>query len=89
MKRKSKFEIRRDKAKEWRWRFIAGNGQITAGPGEGYKRKAACLKAIQRHKEEVAAAVIVEASELDAWVHDDSGARRYWKAPVKKGKGKK
>lgn len=25
-----------DKAGEWRWRLVAGNGQIVAVPGEGF-----------------------------------------------------
>jgi len=62
-KKQSKFEVYRDKAKEWRWRFVAGNGQVTAGPEEGYKRKSACMASILRHKAAVWGAAVVEAPE--------------------------
>lgn len=34
-----KFEIYKDRKKEWRWRLKARNGKIIAVSGEGYKRK--------------------------------------------------
>ena len=40
-----KIVIYRDTAGEWRFRFVAGNGQIVAA-SEGYKSKRACLKGI-------------------------------------------
>jgi uncharacterized protein YegP (UPF0339 family) len=41
--RTHKLTLYRDKKKQWRWRFTAPNGRITACSGEGYKRKADCL----------------------------------------------
>jgi uncharacterized protein len=46
-----KFEVYRDKAREWRWRLRAANGRIIADSGEGYKQRARCLSglaAVQR-----------------------------------------
>ena len=37
--RKSRIEVYRDGASEWRWRFIAPNGRIMADSGEGYRTK--------------------------------------------------
>jgi uncharacterized protein YegP (UPF0339 family) len=37
---KLKFELYKDKAGEFRWRLKAGNGQIMATGGQGYKEKA-------------------------------------------------
>lgn len=34
-----RFELYKDKKKEWRWRLVAVNGQIMADSAEGYKRK--------------------------------------------------
>ncbi len=34
-----KFELYKDKKKEWRWRLKASNGKIIADSGEGYKNK--------------------------------------------------
>jgi uncharacterized protein YegP (UPF0339 family) len=31
-------EVYKDEAGEWRWRVIAGNGEIVASSGEGFKR---------------------------------------------------
>jgi uncharacterized protein YegP (UPF0339 family) len=47
---KMKFEIYRDAAKEFRWRLKAGNGQIMATAGQGYKAKADCTKSVERLK---------------------------------------
>ena len=38
-------EVYKDEAKEWRWR-CKNKGRIKADSGEGYKRKASCLKSI-------------------------------------------
>jgi uncharacterized protein YegP (UPF0339 family) len=31
-------EVFQDEAGEWRWRVIAGNGEIVASSGEGFRR---------------------------------------------------
>jgi uncharacterized protein YegP (UPF0339 family) len=36
---KPKFEVYKDKAKEWRWRLVSTNGRTIADSGEGYKNK--------------------------------------------------
>lgn len=40
-----KFEIFKDKKEEWRFRFVAPNGEIMA-TSEGYKQKQSCLDSI-------------------------------------------
>lgn len=47
-----KFEVYRDKAEEWRWRFRASNGKIIADSGEGYQNKQDCLHGIELIKTE-------------------------------------
>lgn len=55
-KRQCRFEMYRDRNREWRWRFRARNGKITASSaGDGYKRPGACRKAIDRHVAEAGA----------------------------------
>lgn len=44
-----KFEVYKDKAGEFRFRFRASNGEIMF-TGEGYKQKQSCLKAIESIK---------------------------------------
>lgn len=60
MKRPSTFELYRDKARKYRWRFVASNGQITSGPQQGYTRKASALRSINRHIDAVMSAEVVE-----------------------------
>jgi hypothetical protein len=41
-----KFQIFKDAAGEFRWRFVAPNGQTVAVSGEGYKSRQSCLDGI-------------------------------------------
>jgi uncharacterized protein YegP (UPF0339 family) len=41
-----KYKVYRDVAKNWRWRFVARNGEIIAVSSEGYKNRIDCLYAI-------------------------------------------
>lgn len=40
------FEVYKDEANEWRWRFKATNGRIIADSAEGYVGKDDCLAGI-------------------------------------------
>ncbi len=51
-----KFEVYTDAKDEFRFRLLAGNGEVIA-VGEGYKNKSDCLKAIQLLKDCSAAPV--------------------------------
>ena len=55
-----RFEIYRDKKKEYRWRLVAKNGKTIADSGEGYKRRAGCMKAISSLRIKVSGAEVVE-----------------------------
>lgn len=44
----------------WRWRLVAANGKIVADSGESYVKRSAILKAIDRVKDLMAAAGVVE-----------------------------
>jgi uncharacterized protein YegP (UPF0339 family) len=55
---KYEFEVYQDKAKEYRWRLKASNGQIVAASSEGYKTKADCQKAIDLIKKGAAKAEV-------------------------------
>ena len=55
----TKFEVYKDEAGEWRWRFIASNGRIIAVAGEGYINKSDCLHGIELVKSEAPEAEIV------------------------------
>jgi len=55
-----KFIVYKDDAKEYRWRLRSKNGNILCDSGEGYKRKAGCLKAIEKVKNQAAYSEVVE-----------------------------
>ncbi len=46
------FEVYKDKAGEWRWRFQASNSKKIADSGEGYKDQKDCLHGIELIKRE-------------------------------------
>lgn len=54
-----KFEMYKDKAGEFRFRFRAPNGQLMFS-GEGYKKKQGALKAIESIKKNVPNAEVNE-----------------------------
>ena len=45
------FQVYKDSAGEWRWRLVAGNDQVIADSGEGYRDKKDCLHAIELVKD--------------------------------------
>ena len=53
----AKFVVYHDKAKKFRFRLLATNGEIIA-TGEAYESKASCLKGIQSIQKNAPAAVI-------------------------------
>jgi uncharacterized protein YegP (UPF0339 family) len=59
MPRKSKFELYRDRKKEWRWRLVSSNGNIVADSSEGYRRRDTASASIGRFIKSVQTARIV------------------------------
>lgn len=51
------FQVYEDAAGEWRWRLVAGNEQVIADSGEGYRDKRDCLHAIELVKDSKEATV--------------------------------
>ena len=51
------FQVYRDEGDEWRWRLVAGNGQIIAVSGEGYRERRDCLHGVELVKDSKEAAV--------------------------------
>lgn len=45
-----RFEIYQDSRDEWRWRYVAENGNKMANGGEGYKNKGDCEHGIDTMK---------------------------------------
>lgn len=56
------FEMYQDGKEEYRWRLKAGNGQVIATGGQGYKAKADCKHAIDVIQKGAAGAKVVEAA---------------------------
>ena len=53
-----KYEIYRDTVSEWRWRFIAANGEIIAVSSEGYVNKSDCSYSISLVKTSITVPVV-------------------------------
>ena len=56
----ARFELYKDKAGEYRWRFVSGNGRIIATSSEGYKAKGDCQNGIELIKREAPSAQVEE-----------------------------
>ncbi|AKU15770.1 YegP family protein [Luteipulveratus mongoliensis] len=46
MARAPKITVYRDVLGDWRWRYVAANGQTLAGSSEGYVRRIDCVRAM-------------------------------------------
>lgn len=66
-----KFEYYRSSKHAWRWRLVGRNGEIVAS-GEGYTRKASCLRAIERMKADIPNAIVEMADAVDGLVEHTS-----------------
>ena len=54
------FELYKDNASEYRWRFVSTNGRIIATSSEGYKAKGDCQNGIDLIKREAQTAQVIE-----------------------------
>ena len=59
----AKFQVFKDAKGEFRWRLRAGNNEIIATSGEGYKAKADCQHGIELVKRDAPAAPVDEITE--------------------------
>jgi len=76
-----KFVVYHDKAKKFRFRLLASNGEIIAS-GEAYESKAACMNGIKSIQKSAAAAKIID----ETIVKEEAAGK---KAAGKKAAGKK
>ena len=56
----AQFELYKDNAGEYRWRFVSTNGRIIATSSEGYVAKGDCQNGIDLVKREAQAAPVIE-----------------------------
>ena len=52
--REAKIQYYRDRRGKWRWRFVAGNGEIVAVSSQGYVRKADAIAGLDLLEEHLA-----------------------------------
>ena len=48
----AEFQLYKDKAGEFRWRFVSTNGRVISASSEGYARKTGAVRSIEIMKEE-------------------------------------
>ncbi|QCC50506.1 HVO_2922 family protein [Halapricum salinum] len=65
------FEIYRDSAGEWRWRFVHKNGNILAAASEGYTRRRDAKRSVDSIREDVA--------DADFEVYEDNRGDHRWR----------
>lgn len=58
-----KFELYRDRSSQYRWRLIAGNGEIVAS-SEAYTQLSSARRSAERVREIAGTAIITEHSNL-------------------------
>ena len=84
----AKFVIYYDKAKKFRFRLLASNGEIIAS-GEAYESKASCLNGIKSIKKNAPEAPIVDETIAKEPKKADAKKGAAKKAPAKKAAAKK
>jgi uncharacterized protein YegP (UPF0339 family) len=72
-----KSEVYQDAAQDFRWRLKAGNGEVLATAGQGYKAKADCAKGVERLK--------AEADKLAYEDYQDDAKEFRWRAKAPNG----
>ena len=55
-----KYVMKQDNRDEWRWKYVASNGETIAVSSEGYKNKTDCRHSINLVKQSKDAAVVEE-----------------------------
>jgi uncharacterized protein YegP (UPF0339 family) len=65
------FEIFRDAAGQWRWRFVHENGRILGDSGEGYSRRRDARRAVDRIRDNV--------GDYEFEVYEDRGGKYRWR----------
>lgn len=65
MKRAAKYEVYRDRSHGYRWRLVAGNGQIIADSAEAYSRGADARRAAKEARR-AARTTVIESLHLPA-----------------------
>ena len=76
-KERLKFEVYQDAAQEFRWRLKAGNGEVLATSGQGYRAKTDCQKGMERIEK--------EADKLVFEVYQDHANEFRWRAKATNG----
>jgi uncharacterized protein YegP (UPF0339 family) len=71
------FEIYRDSAGEWRWRFVHKNGNILAAASEGYSRRRDAKRSVDSIREDV--------SDVDFEVYEDNREEHRWRLKAANG----
>jgi len=65
------FEVYRDQAADWRWRFVHKNGNILADSGEGYTRRNDANRAVNRIRDRI--------DDYEFEVYEDSAGEYRWR----------
>jgi len=73
------FRVFEDAAGEWRWRFVAGNGEIIADSGEGYASRRNAREAAERVQAYAPDADVLDADDAAFEVYEDVAGEWRWR----------
>ncbi|AXG08779.1 DUF1508 domain-containing protein [Haloplanus rubicundus] len=73
------FQVFEDAAGEWRWRFVAANGEIIADGGEGYVSKRNAREAAERVRAAAPDADVLDVDDAAFEVYEDRAGEWRWR----------
>jgi uncharacterized protein YegP (UPF0339 family) len=73
------FRVFEDAAGEWRWRFVAANGEIIADSGEGYVSKRNAQEAAERVRTDAPDADVLHVDDAAFEVYEDRAGEWRWR----------
>jgi len=73
------FQVFEDAAGEWRWRLVAGNGEIIADGGEGYASKRNAREAAERVQASAPDADVLDVDDVAFEVYEDRAGEWRWR----------
>jgi uncharacterized protein YegP (UPF0339 family) len=73
------FEVYEDDAGEYRWRLLAGNGEVLGDSGEGYADRGGAEDAVERVREYAPDADTLDVGRAAFEIYEDAGGEHRWR----------
>jgi uncharacterized protein YegP (UPF0339 family) len=73
------FDVYEDNAGEYRWRLLSANGNIVADSGEGYESRSGAQNAVERLRELVPEADVLDIGRAAFEIYEDNAGEHRWR----------